>query len=264
MNFFKRFNIQIDIEEAKKRFVNRLSNTLFDNILFNSPYISRDQRDSIIRFIATALGKRYDYHRSLAYYLEEDFINYLHAIEVFYEYGSLSHYSNYLIPSINDAINYCFSQSELDIGIIWHDGKFIKKGAEVLDQALINDPLKWLQDPKLKTVLQPFQKALNHYLESSKRPELLADVVTDAYEALETFVKIFLQNDKDLSANQEKYISSLNVSIEYKPLLREYIKYANIFRHGSKDPKPLLQEHETESFIYLTGIFIRLGMQKYF
>ena len=54
----------------------------------------------------------------------------------------------------------------------------------------------------------------------------------------------------------------MKASEDYKVLLRDYIDYANKFRHAESEcePKPQLSEREVESFVYLTGIFIRLAM----
>jgi hypothetical protein len=69
--------------------------------------------------------------------------------------------------------------------------------------------------------------------------------------------------NKDLSANAEMFISTLRVSQHHKTLLRTYIAYGNEFRHAEDEgrPRPPLSEPEVESFIYLTGLFIRLAIQ---
>jgi hypothetical protein len=45
-------------------------------------------------------------------------------------------------------------------------------------------------------------------------------------------------------------------------LLKEYIEYANNFRHALKEgeKRPAVSVAEVESFVYLTGIFIRLAI----
>lgn len=95
------------------------------------------------------------------------------------------------------------------------------------------------------------------------KPQLLPDVVTDMYEALESLAKITTdRGDKDLSANRDLFIKAIKVSEDYKPILKEYISYGNHIRHAGKDrkPKPSLKRKEVESFIYLTGLFIRLAV----
>ena len=83
------------------------------------------------------------------------------------------------------------------------------------------------------------------------------------YEALEALGKIVTNRDKDLSANAELFLKKLDVSEAYKKLLKEYISYANNFRHAAdiSAPKTNLSIAEVESFTYLTRVFIRLAIQ---
>jgi hypothetical protein len=52
------------------------------------------------------------------------------------------------------------------------------------------------------------------------------------------------------------------VSEEYNPILKADIAYANEFRHAAEkgQKKAIPPRHEVESFIYLTGLFVRLAM----
>jgi|SRR5712691_7622673 len=109
----------------------------------------------------------------------------------------------------------------------------------------------------------PYEKGLRHFLEAEKRPEVLSDVITDMYEALEELAKIVTgRPNTDLSRNAEAFIKAVKASDAYKSILKEYIAYANRFRHSPKpvSPRPSLSTPEVESFIYLTGIFIRLAI----
>lgn len=83
------------------------------------------------------------------------------------------------------------------------------------------------------------------------------------YEALEALAKIVTGRDKDLSANAEVFISAVKVSEGYKRVLKEYIDYANkMGRHAGEkgQAKPSLSRKEVESFVYLTGLFIRVAV----
>lgn len=83
------------------------------------------------------------------------------------------------------------------------------------------------------------------------------------YEALEALAGIVTERPKpDLSRDSERFIKKVGASEAYKNLLREYVRYANTFRHGAAPdtPKPPLSVPEVESCIYLTGIFIRLAI----
>lgn len=153
--------------------------------------------------------------------------------------------------------------AEVDLGVGYENGTFLRSGAELLDEKLINEALRWLSSRQHESILKPFSKGLEHFLKAGKSPELLSDVVTDMYEALEALGKIVTNRDKDLSANAELFLKKLGVSEAYKKLLKEYISYANKFRHAADTsvPKPNLSTAEVESFIYLTGVFVRLAIQ---
>ena len=134
-----------------------------------------------------------------------------------------------------------------------------------MDERLVNESLRWLSEPKYSTVYDPFGKALAHFVESEGKPQLLTVVIRDMYEALEALAKIITgRYSKDLSANRDIFISEVRASEHYKRLLKEYISYANEFRHAARGPgaKPVPSRSEVESFIYLTGLFVRLAMQR--
>ena len=251
--FHQRFNIQINIEEAHRRFLNRIQSAIYGEFINNTLPNTEDIR----RLALFHLGETYQYGRSLAEYVGRDFHENLRLVEAIYESVQVR-WRGRLDRLINDSL----TLSEVDLEVRWEAGQFIQSGAELLDEQLVNQPLRWLSDLKYKDVLKPFQKALNHFLNSHKNPELRADVVTDLYEALESLAKKVTGKDRDLSANRQLFLKKVNASEDYKRILKEYIDFACKFRHapGDQRPKPDLSEKETESFIYLTGVFIRLAM----
>lgn len=157
------------------------------------------------------------------------------------------------------------SMSEIDLEITWAAGYFKRTGAKLLDSALVNEPLQWLSDPKYTNVRKPFQKGLQHYTEAIKRPELLEDTVIAMYEALEALAKIVTNKPSgDLSENRELFVKKVGLSEYYKKMLKDYISYANEFRHGKEETKkkPIPSSKEVEAFIYTTGLFIRLAISE--
>lgn len=255
-DFHERFEITVPVDEARKRFVNRAMNVIFSEFFIHN--LSDDERYYARLRIATALGQRYSYNTGIDHYIQNDFVNCLQAIEAFH--GYLDSYDR---VSLNIVIETLLGQAEVDLGVKWGNGKFIKTGAKLLDDKLINDPLRWLRKVKFEGVLSPYEKGLRHFIESEIKPELLSDVTTDMYEALESLAKIVVGNDRDLSANRESFIKQVNASEAYKAILKDYISYANNFRHGLNEAakKPILSIKEVESFVYLTGIFIRLAIK---
>jgi hypothetical protein len=160
------------------------------------------------------------------------------------------------------AAKQLLDDSELDLGIQWQEGKFRLSGSPLLDDKLVNDVLILLKNFAHKAVLDPFVNGLDHFLHSLRNPALLSDVVTNMHKSLEASAKIVNENDKDLSANCEAFVSNLKLSDHYKRMLKEYIRYANnTARHAEErgQAKPAPSRREVEAFIYQTGLFLRLA-----
>jgi len=156
------------------------------------------------------------------------------------------------------------SQTETDLGIRWGDGSFLPSGAKLLDEALVNDNLRWLSQPPYHNALAPFQKGLSGFLQAQRDPSKLTDAVRDMYEALEAMAKVITgKANRDLSANRQLFVSKLGLSQHYAKMLNDYIDYANEFRHGVESGSPRIPPtpQEVEGFIYATGLFLRLALQ---
>lgn len=263
--FRQRFNIKVQDKEAKQRFLNRVSNQVAEGFFYSvfdeAGEEEEELEDNIMREVAKSLGKIYGYSYDFNYYVSGDFDTCLHALEVLYRELPTDDQRKELDEIMKEII----SLSEIDLGIRWKDGVFWKSGAKLLDGALVNEPLQWLSDPKYHNVLAPFEKGLRHFLEANKFPEGLADTITDMYEALEALAKVATSKPKkDLSGNAELFVSKLGLSDYYKEMLKDYISYANEFRHALEEGKervpPSVQE--VEAFIYTTGLFIRLAIER--
>lgn len=204
---------------------------------------------------ASAVGVRHEYKMPVEKVINDDFVSCLLALEAVNKTSGNS--------AVNKRIKELLEMSEVDLGVKWVDGIFIRKGAEELDDKLINLPLKWLRSNNYENVLLPFEKGLDHLLRSNSNPDLLYDVITDMYESLEALSHIVTGRSEDLCANREMFLSKIKSSKEYKPILKEYISYANNFRHAVKEGKlrPKISEAECESFVYLTGLFMRLVIE---
>jgi len=206
------------------------------------------------------LGIEYRGEDRLEAFLSDDFYSCLRTLEVTYKVMSSDSQQE-----LTQRIETILSLSEVDLGIQWREGVFWPSGAKLLDEALVNEPLQWLSDPKYHNVLAPFKKGLSHFLEANKQPERLADTITDMYEALEALAKVVTSRPgRDLSGNRELFVRRLGLTDYYKKMLKDYISYANEFRHAVEEGKervpPLPQE--VEAFIYTTGLFIRLAIEQ--
>ena len=117
----------------------------------------------------------------------------------------------------------------MDMGIRWENGTFVPTGAQLLDEQLVNDPLKWLRaDPSLAAVLIPFERGLSHFLQAEKNPNILTDVINNMHESLEALAQILTGRPKqDLSSNRELFLKKISAPEPYKELLKNYVNYAN-------------------------------------
>jgi hypothetical protein len=258
--FHERFGIDVGTDEAQRRFMNRVLNTILDGFSGTEFY-------DLHRHIAGALGERFRGAagpRYLENIVSQDFLRCLDVLEALYDFLKLKGRDS-SVRQLTMDIDGIIQASETDLGISWQPPIFVPTGAKLLDERLVYDPLHWLDDPKYQSVYDPFKNGLSHFLESQKKPQLLKDVITDMYEAAEALAKIVTgRTNKDLSANRELFISKINASDHYKELLKNYIAYAQTFRHAEDRPgaRPIPSRAEVESFMYLTGLFIRLAVQQ--
>lgn len=249
MNFYERFeSLGIDVEEARRRFTTRVLLTLFPNY-------PRMGGNRLIQFNAVrkALGEPVRTVEDVESLVRSDFYRLLDMLERLMAGW----------PSTLDFVQRLVETADIDIGITWNEGKFHPRGAKLLDDRLINDPLEWLKNANLPTVYEPFEKALNHLLRARADEGRLADAVTDAYDALEAIAKAVCESDKKFDQLREQYVSKIGASREFKAIAKALSDYAHVFRHGSSVtmPKPALSYAEVESFLYVVGIFTRLGTE---
>lgn len=256
--FHERFGIELGEVEGKRRFVNRALNFLLDQVCASAARSSLNAKVELEKFICSKLGERYGGLDSLGDAIGTDFNACLRALEALYAHPSWKTVAEHGITEI-------LRDTEIDIGIRWGNGHFIAAGAPALDTALVGDPLNLLGKPEYKGVSDAFTKGLSHFLHSIKNEALLADVVTDMYEALEALVKIVCGNDKGINANRDNFIRKLGLHESFNKMLDQYIEYANLVaRHAGErgQAKPTRPRHEVEAFMYLTGLFIRLALSR--
>ena len=110
---------------------------------------------------------------------------------------------------------------------------------------------------------QLFGNSLKHYLTKH-----YYDAITNAYSSLESLVKTYLNRDKQLDTDEVRnnLVKNLGLEDDWKQLLHYYCKLAHEFstRHGKKETgeKSDLPLELTEFYIYITGTFLRLIIQK--
>lgn len=257
MKFNQRFtNIEIDAHEARKRFVNRMLYVVFSR--YPAP------QGTELQLVSRALGETLNKIEHVENIFRSDFCRLLDMLERLVEIlpEEVKDANNGLTASkLVNQIQHELNAADIDIEVEWRDGRFFPRGAKLLDQKLVDDPLEWLNNLGYTNVLQPFRKSLEHFLHSKKNPELLSDSITDAFDALESMAKEVCGNNRTFDANREQFISKIKTSREFRTISKELTQYAHSFRHGASgsNPKPNPSQEEVEAYIYSVGILIRVA-----
>ena len=179
LGFHERFDIEVNLDTAKERFINRIFNLIDDVFSWLDKSGQRgDTEHGNMRFLARNLGLRYNEGDCLSNYVHGDYFECLRCIEALYQVFEIfddAEGKENLTFLVSDTL----SMSEVDLGIEWKSGFFSKSGAKLLDVALVNENLEWLSEPKYANVRAPFEKGLRHFVEVQKQPEKLMNVITD-------------------------------------------------------------------------------------
>ncbi|MBI2053439.1 MAG: hypothetical protein HYT41_01710 [Candidatus Sungbacteria bacterium] len=255
-NFRKRFGGQIYEEEAKSYFVNQINHFLFRPL------------DKIFDFLCLGLNR--DPHKevtdgelpSIQYLTSDEFEVVLAAIEILHDYFKISKEDDRRkwLSLINQTLKRTL-KTPLSLGIRWQNGKFYPEGAMELDEKLIGEVLLWLDGfPKPKSL---YENALNHYIQTWKRPILRKDVIINSFQAVEELTKIFLQStilsfDKNFPALAKK----LSLNQNWSQILYQYKELSKEFgRHPGRNESFIPRQSDTEAFLYLSGLIMRLILQ---
>ncbi|HAM39109.1 MAG TPA: hypothetical protein DCP53_06935 [Elusimicrobia bacterium] len=159
--FNKIFRIEESVENEQKKFVYRI------NSLFNT-LEERDDYNAILYSICYGLGINSDeikknkivsgkFIKPLRSVTKDNFQGTLKVLVLLYEFYEKSDLKFIIEKEIECALSY----SNVDLGINWKDGMFYPRGAEILDEKLIEDSLRFLADfPNEK---KNYEKALSDY-----------------------------------------------------------------------------------------------------
>jgi len=151
--YHQRFQIDVGLEEARRRFLNRAQNEILSYGALGSPDSIQYCWNRTCRAVANRLGEVYQasYEAIAKFTNNWEWHRTLQAVEAVYdEYNK----KGVIVPfNIDEIIRSILSQAEVDLEVRWMDGHFLPAGAPELDEALVNDSLRWLRsDPSLKTV----------------------------------------------------------------------------------------------------------------
>jgi len=255
------FGIQDDLLIEQLRFVERINQTAFPEIEQLSYPISYQRVFEMVCYgLGTNANDRISKANQNNYFSSETFVPPLRTLTRD-EFKETIKVLGFLYRALNEAprdqetlsgwIETALEQAILDLGITWRQGMFYRSGAKELDEKLIEEPFKWLDDfPNEKA---DYLKAAAGY--SNKK---LDDVIINCYLAVEGVARNILGNKKTLDNNREGLMQRLGLSREWKALLGNFITYANEFKRHASENRHNLNSVEVEGFLYLTGVLLRM------
>ena len=136
------------------------------------------------------------------------------------------------------------------------DGIFIfPAGAKELDEALVSEPLEWLNDyPKAR---KTYTVALQQY----SNGQYARDVADNFRKAFEEFLREFLNNNNDLNKNKkevEAYLKEQNADPQLITMFVSLISHYYLLNNEVAKHNDKMDARYLEFLMYQTGVFIRM------
>lgn len=282
-DFNKRFGKTIDPEEVKRDFINKITHYLIEPLDEQVGWYYDDYSNStrIFNFVAMEFNQNptniirtrnrnnfspYETYRpSFKIFSDGDFEKTLLLIEIFYDYlskHSIPGYGNEQWPEKIDKIVAHALNQPISIGVSWRDGRFYPEGVEEFDEKLISDVLKWLETkPKIQAL---YKNALDQYSQSLSDPIKRKDVISNSFQAVEKLTQEFLESPKQsFDNNFNDLVNKLRLDKEWKKIFNSYRELSKEFgRHAGRTDNFIPNQEDTEAFLYLSGLIMRLALQK--
>lgn len=254
---YEKFGLTIELEEAQKRFMNKSMTLLFHTDFYNNLIY---KQETIVKF-CLKYGLEYIPGQSLYFYINSNlsFVEFIIRLNCLF--NILSDHSE-AIDMLSKLIKVWLHDSPVDLGIkiIKNKSSFdiLPSGSEYLDKELVENTLSILEDTNYKDIRLAYEKGLREFLLSSNNPVIYLNVIRDMQLSLDEVSKVLLKDKntgfKHLLKNDNWRVTRLDEY--YKRMffqLNEMIDKLVKHKSGTEFSKA-----ETESIIYLTGIFIRL------
>ena len=250
----------MSLKEAQKRFINKICNLLSHSRLFHS-------KDFNIEDLAYPFSIKYGLKYTGFTSIEN---TYLTSDLSFFEFIIRLNCLIDLIAEKNAGVLYTFinfikeslNESPIDLQLRVKKNKksydILPSGSPLLDEKLVDNSLAIIEDSKYKKIRIAFEKGLKEFLVPGEDKSGYLNAIRDMQLSLDEVSKILL-NDKNvgfkhLLKNKNWENTGLNeyfqkIFYQLNEMIDKLVKH-NSSTHFSKS--------DTETIIYLTGMFIRL------
>ncbi len=262
-NILKRFNVKLSLKEAQEKFINKINNALFYSAALNTKAFNFSADRNFEYRFCQEYGL--EFGSGMAFHLHHrPFTEYILKLNCLV--GVLATIDDKLTGTLLDIIEDSLEESPLDLNLRVLKSSMpysiMPKGAKLLDGKLIDDSLGILTDTKYESVRNAFEKGLKEFMQSTKEKPRLKNAIRDMHLSMDELAKIIL-NDKNvglkhLLKNENWAKTNLNkyyqgIYFQYNEMLDKFAKHTGKYAFSSQ---------ETESIMYLTGLFVRLTLGK--
>ena len=273
LDFKKRFNQEIDLEEVRRNFVTQVNHFIVEPLDTKIGNYYFSEGNPLFDFICLGLNltpssvinsfNRNNYGvsstiPSLRNLTKDNFETTLIVIELAFEYFSTRHDydKERWVKIIDNKIKFFLNQI-LSLKIYWYEGRFYPEGAEELDEKLVKDNLTWLEEcPRVKEI---FRNALDHYSQIKKEPIKGKDAISNSFQAVESLSRVFINTDKSFDNVFNELTEKLGLISQWKNIFNYYKEISKEFgRHSGRNKDFIPKEQDVEAFIYLSGLIMRL------
>lgn len=251
--FDNNFQIPVSLDLEKEKFVNRIELTIFNYL------INFDFYESLLTSVCFYLGisvkpfiKNNGYNgkffANLSKLTGNDFLLTLKVLAIAYKVLEKNWKAR---NEISDTIIVTIKMARIDLGIRWESGMFYPAGSTLLDKDLVDNTfgINQLYDEEVIN----FKKALEHLLNKSYN-----EAISNCFIAIEGIARKYLNNQKTLDNNKLALLQKLKLSNDWTKILSSYIDFAHKYGRHADPARHNINLLELESFIYLTGLMIRL------
>jgi hypothetical protein len=254
LKFSERFNLEIDAQEAKRRFMLRMNTTFWQSDFYKKEL--RHHQDVLAQKAATAMLEPYRFFTTPQSYIGDDFYRCLQIVEVIVQhFQELNDRDR--VHKIEAIIKEVLAHDTIGVAIVWKDGRFFPTSPDVLDRSLIEETLTWLAIMDSQPLMDTYSNAIRYFI----MPEAGKDHRADLQNALEQSVKLFLKQlsnavPQDVIAALTTWMSRFPEQSYGRLITAQLI---DVYKHAQRASS--LTRADQESLLFATGAFFRWNIE---
>lgn len=254
LKFSERFNLEMDSQEARRRFMLRMNVSFFQSDFYKKEL--RTHHDVLAQKSAAALLEQYRFYTTPLSYVGDDFYRCLQVIEVMYQHFQEVN-DRERMAKIETLVKDVLSHDAIRLALDWKDGRFFPTGPDLLDRSLIEETVTWLAVLDSK----PLIDAYAHVIQLFIKPEQRSDATAEWLNALHISVTLFL---KELSgeSTSDVFVALSHWSARFKTgefgqkLATELVDFLKI-----AGAAPKLSRADRESLLFAVASFFRWNIE---